>query len=271
MNEKNLEIISNVENVPFSIGDFIQDDKERLGKIVGVDEVNGEKLLKAEFLEHTGYFPLSRIGKDLIIVKKEEISMPSEKPIKEFLREKEFDRRHRINQKALQKYIESYNFKLEELGLIFDKEIEKELREIIKEALEKHFVFRGDGRHPYAKSQYDRSKEIEKGIFEVGLNSEEGNYDGYVYTTADIDRALGYPYEGDMPDGWDKQKFIYLIDPKIIFRNIISLDLNDLENNEIRTLNIPPKFIRYAIQIDSQTNRITAIFSNIKKSKMHFK
>lgn len=262
MNEKNLEIISNAENMSFSIGDFIQDDKERIGEIIGIDEINGEKLLKAKFSEHTGYFPLSRIGKDLIIVKREEISIPSEKTIEDFLREKEFERRHKISQETLQRYIKSYKFKIEELGLIFDEKIEKELREIIEEALEKNYVFRGDGRHPYAKSLHDISERIEKGIFEVGLNSEEGKYDGYVYTTADINRALGYPYEGDMPSEWDKQKFIYFIDPKIIYQNII--DLKDLENNQIRTLDIPPKFIKYAVQVDDQTNRVIEVFRNIK-------
>ena len=264
MNKDNLEIISSTENMPFSIGDFIQDDREILGKIIGIEEIKGDKFLKAKFAEHIRYLPLSKVGQELTIIKKGEIHIPNGKTTEQFLQEKEFERRKKINQQTLQRYIKSYTFKAEDFGFIFDDKIKKELEKIIKEALEKDFVFRSDGRHPYAKSNYDISNELDKGIFKIGLNSMEGKFDGYVYSTADINRALEYPHKEDMPNEWDQQKFIYFIDPKIIYQNIISLDLKDLKNNEIRTLEIPPEFIKYAIQIDGQTNKILKIFHNTK-------
>ena len=184
--------------------------------------------------------------------------------IEQLLRDKEYERKNNLTREMLEKYLKSYRFKLEELGLVFDKKIEKELREIIEISLAKNFVFRGDSRHPYAKSKYDKSMGIKKGIFEVGFNDEESQYGG-VYSTADIHRALDYPHEKDMPKEWDNQKFVYFIDSKAVDY----LDLRDAKesknNNELVAGEIPPEYIEYAIQIDNKTGRVIEIFINNKK------
>ena len=63
MNGNKIETRQNNENAPFSVGDFIQDDQERIGEIMGTETIGGETLLKVKFAEHTGYYPIAKMEK----------------------------------------------------------------------------------------------------------------------------------------------------------------------------------------------------------------
>ena len=268
MNEKKIEQPVNQENSNF-IDNFIKDGQGRLGQIIGIELISGQKLLKTKFSNNVAYFPASRIGKDLELVEKENLKIPENKSTDIFLQEqdvlfekKKLENKKLINQKTLKKYIEDYHFGLEDLRINFDESLRNELEGIIEEANKENMVFRGDGRHPYAESKLDWQEDIKGGVFKKGFEIGNGKHGDAVYLSADISRAVDYPENELMPVDWDGQKFLYFIESEIVFKKIISLDLEDVENNEILTHKIPPEYIKYAIQFDDKTGKVIKVFYN---------
>ncbi len=268
MREGKIEQLTTPED-SMPINDFIEDDQGNLGQIISTEIISGQKLLKVKFSNNVSYFPFARIGKDLKLIKKADLPVPKGKSLDVFLQEhyalaekKLLEKKKTLSLQALKEYIESNQTDLKFLRLTFDEKTGEELKKIIDEANEKHMVFRGDSRHPYAKSRLDRQERNKKGPFKNGFEEEGGKHGDVVHLTANSSMAVDYPPKETMPSDWDGQRFLYFIESEIIFDKIASLDLEDIDNDELITHDIPPEYIRYAIQFDDETKKVVEIFHN---------
>lgn len=246
----------------YSEGDTVEDSKGRTGKFLGVEIQNGNEYYKVDYGEYIGL-----ILKDNNELKK----LEDDKNLSE-IQSMERERILDVKRKDLEKHIKKNAKRLSEIQagsapkMLCEGELKSRLSEILDIASDSGYTFHGDGRHPYAKSEYDKSKDIKKGVFETGIASgedadKEARYASKVHQTADIVYALEYPDSAEMPKDWDGTRFVYIVDPRGVYETIEEIDPVDYkEGTEIATDKIAPEDIRFAVAV--RDNEVIEVFEN---------
>ncbi|MBI2071351.1 MAG: sigma-70 family RNA polymerase sigma factor, partial [Elusimicrobia bacterium] len=253
-------------------GDSVVDQDGRVGVVEGVETISYGEVVRVKLADHQRMVPLARFHEVFTPVA-ESAASPDE--IKTAAQKK---RREAIAQR-LREHIAFFNNRIYDdiTGHpAADSKIAAQLKEMMREAKERGYLFRGEGRHPYAKSAYDESEGTKEGIFQKGLKSHGRYYSGGLYLTANPQTALQYPEAKTMPADWDGEQYIYLIDPGFIYDDpdAVGFELNDelIEAGDVERVSIigikkaPQESVVYAIKIDGQTQKITQVFKNNEKS-----
>jgi hypothetical protein len=119
---------------------------------------------------------------------------------------------------------EHLNYSVDMLGFDnLDENSRKRLSKLLREAQNMSAVFRGDFRHPFARSEMDKNIGYipnEKGIFFEGFVPTSEKYGPGIYTSPSLLEARSYPRTEDLPSSWDQTSFLYIIDPREIIEEM---------------------------------------------------
>lgn len=181
----------------------------------------------------------------------------------------------------LREYIrEAQSYSLRTFPSTVTPELQVKLAQVLHFAKVFDCVFRGEGRHPFAKGQLDQKRKVRKGPFEEGFNRFKKSspvdygYDdfyisGLTFTTADLEFCLTFPEAEMMPSDWDKVATYYVIKPTACLKNLgdIRDDLDEMTVNlrkesELGMKRIEPEDIAFAIVIDWEKQQVSEILEN---------
>lgn len=242
---KEIQSKHNPDTLEIALGSRIQNKAGALGSFVGEEETDGATYLMVQYPDYLARIPKKLLGnKYHLITDSAEIAKAKSPEIIEFERKR----------KLLLSYIKAnQNYTLDTFYLL--KEQREKLTILLDEAKVNNFIFRGDARHPYAKGSLDIKEEIKEGPFRCGFiyDPDKAEYDGAVYTTANIERAMGYPDVFHMPKAWDGRSYLYFINPRKLLDNPTPINESDLANNEIVSKDFPSDDIRCAIEMNRKS------------------
>lgn len=159
--------------------------------------------------------------------------------------------------------------------------------ELLHEALEKDYLFRGDGRHPYAQGDLDAKLGIKKGPFEEGFDPGNEYNVGYAYSdigTSPVEevagvyiapsflQAAGFPEDHVMPKDWDKTTYVYFIKPDVCIRELVDVKefFDKIKEHDEKREGVEPEFVLNEIRPEeivcaiavSRTGIIKEVFEN---------
>lgn len=233
------------EQLGLTPGSQVLNQKIGLGSFMGIEIVDGVAYVRVQFPDFESKLPVKLLGERYQVISPDKAASIS--PIDPAKSEKE--RRSVLLQAYIQKH-QDYTVKSMFEHYQISNQLKKRLSSLLEESKRTGLMFRGDGRHPYAKGAYDIFQGITQSPFQRGFSydPDTANYGGEgVYVTADVDRAMFYPQDDVMPLGWDQVVYLYFINPRSVIADPVSVNKNDLRDNQILMKAVPPNDIRAAV------------------------